>query len=159
MDIAYVKNGYIYHTKYDTEDRIPSGSIQRAGDNVLAVVKHLGNSDVLTHTQESNKGSIVFFDLLGLCLIYYPEWLGILINIIVILVSVSITANKVRNSFQYGVSSKDYLRQLGYTFLTQVMGCVASFAVVTFIALLLDASGRDSFLFRYTVFQKSRNEI
>ena len=65
MDIAYVKNGYIYHTKYDTEDRIPSGSIQRAGDNVLAVVKYLGNSDVLAHTEDSNRGSIVFFDLLG----------------------------------------------------------------------------------------------
>ena len=37
LDIAYVKNGYIYHTKYDTEDRIPSGSIQRAGDNVLGM--------------------------------------------------------------------------------------------------------------------------
>lgn len=142
LDIAYVKNGYIYHTKYDTEDRIPSGSIQRAGDNVLAVVKYLGNSDVLTHTEASNKGSIVFFDLLGLCLIYYPEWLGILINIAVVVVSVGITANKARNSFQYGVTTGIYLRQLGYTFLIQIMGCVASFAVVTFIALLLDATGR-----------------
>lgn len=141
LDIAYVKNGYIYHTKYDTEDRIPSGSIQRAGDNVLAVVKHLGDSDVLTHTEASNKGSIVFFDLLGFCLIYYPEWLGILINVIVVIVSVGITANKAINSFQYGVTTKNYLRQLGYTLLIQIMGCVASFAVVTFIALLLDATG------------------
>lgn len=142
LDIAYVKNGYIYHTKYDTEDRIPSGSIQRAGDNVLAVVKYLADSDILTHTEAHNKGSIVFFDLLGLCLIYYPEWLGILINILVITASVAITVNKGLNSFQYGVTTKTYFRQLGYTLLTQIMGCVASFAVVTFIALIMDATGR-----------------
>ena len=46
LDIAYMKNGYVYHTKYDTEAAIPPGSIQRAGDNVLAVVKHLLNSEV-----------------------------------------------------------------------------------------------------------------
>ena len=142
LDIAYVKNGYIYHTKYDTEDRIPSGSIQRAGDNVLAVVKHLADSEVLTHTDASNRGAIVFFDLLGLCLIYYPEWLGALINLLVVVGSVAITTNKALNSFQYGVTSKTYLKQLGYALLTQIMGCVASFAVVTFIALLLDASGK-----------------
>ena len=39
LDIAYMKNGYVYHTKYDTEDRIPRGSIQRAGDNLLAVIQ------------------------------------------------------------------------------------------------------------------------
>ena len=39
LDIAYVKNGYIYHTKYDTEDRIPSGSIQRAGDNLFREIQ------------------------------------------------------------------------------------------------------------------------
>jgi hypothetical protein len=31
LDIAYMKNGYVYHTGYDTEERIPPGSIQRAG--------------------------------------------------------------------------------------------------------------------------------
>ncbi len=142
LDIAYVKNGYVYHTQYDTEDRIPLGSLQRAGDNVLAVIKYLVSSDVLTHTETHNKGAIVFFDVLGLCLVYYPEWLGIGINVVVVLVSISITVSKAMNSFQYGVTSKVYLKQLGYTFLIQIMGCVASFAVVTFIALLLDATGK-----------------
>ena len=31
LDIAYMKNGYVYHTVYDTEENIPAGSIQRAG--------------------------------------------------------------------------------------------------------------------------------
>ena len=143
LDIAYIKNGYIYHTKYDTEDRIPSGSIQRAGDNVLAVVKYLGNSEILAHTQDRDidKGSIVFFDLLGLYLIRYPEWLGILLNVAVIIGSVSLTLNKARYSFQYGVTTGNFAKQLGYTFLVQIIGCVASFASVTFIALTLDASG------------------
>ena len=141
LDIAYIKNGYIYHTKYDTEDRIPSGSIQRAGDNVLAVVKHLANSEILAHTQESDKGSIVFFDLLGLCLIYYPETLGIFINITVIVISVGLTLQKAKYSFQYGVTPGVFLRQLGVTLLWQITGCVASFAVVTFVAVFLDASG------------------
>jgi hypothetical protein len=34
LDIAYVKNGYVYHTEYDTEERIPPGSIQRAGETL-----------------------------------------------------------------------------------------------------------------------------
>ena len=163
LDIAYVKNGYIYRkyrfleikqgyvrltplivsdTKYDTEDRIPSGSIQRAGDNVLAVIKYLGQSDILGHTEDGNTGSVVFFDLLGLCLIYYPEWLGIILNFAVVSVSIGCTINKARNSFQYGVTSKMYLSQLGFTFLIQLMGCVASYFVVTLIAFFLDTVGK-----------------
>lgn len=142
LDIAYVKNGYVYHTKYDTEDRIPPGSIQRAGDNVLAVVRHLAQSDVLTHTELNNQGAVVFFDLLGLCLVHYPEWIGILINFVVIALSIGMTVIKARKSFQCGVTTGVYVRQLGYTFLIQLTGCVASFVVVTFIAVLMDATGR-----------------
>ncbi|CAB1318161.1 unnamed protein product [Coregonus sp. 'balchen'] len=32
IDLAFIENGFIYHTKYDSPDRIPTDSIQRAGD-------------------------------------------------------------------------------------------------------------------------------
>ena len=107
----------------------------------MAVVKYLGHSNILAHTEESNKGSVVFFDLLGLCLVYYPEWIGIILNIAVVSISIGSTVNKAKNSFQYGVTSKMYLSQLGFTFLIQLMGCVASYMVVTVIAFFLDTVG------------------
>merc|ERR1719495_1072668 len=121
LDIAYMKNGYVYHTRFDTEDRIPRGSIQRAGDNLLAVIRHVvHDSDVLSHTDFHDTGSIVFFDALGLFMIHYPEWVGIIINLAVVAISLYTTYTKTRSSFQYGVSSGVYIQQLGYSFLIQV---------------------------------------
>lgn len=31
LDFAYVKNGYVYHTKYDVPEAITVGAIQQAG--------------------------------------------------------------------------------------------------------------------------------
>jgi len=31
IDIAYIANGYVYHTKYDSPAMIPLGCIQRGG--------------------------------------------------------------------------------------------------------------------------------
>uniref|UniRef100_A0A4W5L5F9 Peptidase M28 domain-containing protein n=1 Tax=Hucho hucho TaxID=62062 RepID=A0A4W5L5F9_9TELE len=31
IDLAFIENGFLYHTKYDTSDRILTDSIQRAG--------------------------------------------------------------------------------------------------------------------------------
>jgi len=142
LDIAYMKNGYVYHTKYDTEDRIPAGSVQRAGDNLLAVVKHIAQSEVLADTQSHAQGGVVFFDFLGFFVIHYSEWIGILINLLVVAISVSITISKIQHSYNYGVSREVYLRQLGYTFMAQMCGCVLSFMVVTLLSVFMDAFGR-----------------
>ena len=75
---------------------------------------------MLADTASQSTGSVVFFDFLGLCMIHYPEWVGIVANIVVVVVSVYITVDKVQNSYKYGVSPGVYLRQLGYTFLVQV---------------------------------------
>lgn len=60
MDFAHVFNGYRYHTKYDHIDYLPSNVLQRTGDNVLALVKRIANSDELTNTEVTER-HIFFF--------------------------------------------------------------------------------------------------
>ena len=91
----------------------------------------------------------MFFDFLGLYLIHYSEALGVLLNLATVAVSLWLTADKVIHSYNYGVSKTVYLRQLGYTAVMQVCGCVASFVCVTFISTLMDAFGRPMSWYRY----------
>ena len=84
---------------------------------------------------------MVFFDLLGVYLICYPEWLALLLNLSVLAASIYTTYSKITRAHQFGVTTNVYLQQFLYTFLTQVAGCVMSFVTVTFIAALLDAMG------------------
>ena len=81
LDIAFVKNGFVYHTDADTPDRIPDGSIQRSGENVFAViVKLTTTSDSKLGIGANNDSPPVFFDIFGLIVISYPQWIGSLIN-------------------------------------------------------------------------------
>ncbi|XP_036347552.1 endoplasmic reticulum metallopeptidase 1-like, partial [Rhagoletis pomonella] len=47
LDIAHFKNGYVYHTKFDRIDVIPRGTLQRTGDNILALARAFSNSTEL----------------------------------------------------------------------------------------------------------------
>ena len=58
---------------------------------------------VLAHTETSSHGSVVFFDLLGVVLIYYPEWFSVVWNLAIVAVSYAITFRKIKNSFNYGM--------------------------------------------------------
>uniref|UniRef100_A0A6Q2ZI24 Endoplasmic reticulum metallopeptidase 1 n=1 Tax=Esox lucius TaxID=8010 RepID=A0A6Q2ZI24_ESOLU len=80
IDLAFIENGFIYHTKYDTPDRILTDSIQRAGDNILAVLKHLAMSVELADSSQYRHGNMVFFDLLGMVVVAYPAHVGTIIN-------------------------------------------------------------------------------
>jgi len=38
LDIAYINNGYVYHTQFDRPEMIPPGCIQMAGEFLAVVV-------------------------------------------------------------------------------------------------------------------------
>lgn len=50
VDFAHASNGYVYHTKYDHIDLIKLGTYQHSGDNLLAMLRDLGNSDEIADT-------------------------------------------------------------------------------------------------------------
>ena len=73
IDIAYASNGYVYHTSHDTASIIPDGSMQRGGENFLAIILALSNSPYLIHKEEYKQGKVVFFDLFGWYMVIFPQ--------------------------------------------------------------------------------------
>lgn len=88
LDIAYIKNGWVYHTKWDKVSEIPSGSLQHMGSNALAMVEYLGNKDF--SKDPSSAKEMVFFDVVGGFMISYSKTVGIVINVLVALISIGI---------------------------------------------------------------------
>ncbi|KIH61183.1 peptidase, M28 family [Ancylostoma duodenale] len=68
LDLAFVQNGYWWHTEFDEARRITLGSLQRAGDNVYATLLYLLQSPYLDNPAEFGDQKNVFFDFLGLIL-------------------------------------------------------------------------------------------
>ena len=80
MDLAYITNGYVYHTIHDNSNAIPPGCMQRTGENVLAALRGLVCTDEIVKPSYSRHGKIVFTDVLGLFAILYPQRLGNILN-------------------------------------------------------------------------------
>ncbi|KFD58285.1 hypothetical protein M513_01048 [Trichuris suis] len=81
IDIAFVKNGYVYHNEFDRPEYITAGCIQRAGENVLAIVNAIMQSDCMrSHCAEDDKYG-VFFDMLGLFTVSYSLRISRMVNL------------------------------------------------------------------------------
>ncbi|XP_069889349.1 endoplasmic reticulum metallopeptidase 1 isoform X2 [Dipodomys merriami] len=139
IDLAFIENGYIYHTKYDTADRILTDSIQRAGDNILAVLKYLATSDMLASSSEYRHGNMVFFDVLGLFVIAYPSRIGTIINYMVVMAVVLYLGKKLLQpkykNFNY---TKDFLCGLAIT----LISWFTSLVMVLIVAVLVSLTGQ-----------------
>lgn len=60
FDFAYSTNGYRYHTEHDSMDAISIGSLQHTGENILELIKVLGNADEMTETDVRNFYILIF---------------------------------------------------------------------------------------------------
>ncbi|KAF7664643.1 hypothetical protein LDENG_00170900 [Lucifuga dentata] len=133
IDLAFIENGFIYHTKYDTADRILTDSIQRAGDNILAVLKYLVTSEKLADSSEYRHGNMVFFDLLGVVVVAYPARVGTILNYMVAAAAFLYLAKKASLP---GNGGGRYVRRLA---------C----ATVLIVALLVTLLGRSMFWYNH----------
>ncbi|KAH8400959.1 hypothetical protein KR009_002178, partial [Drosophila setifemur] len=143
LDIAQAKNGYTYHTIFDTYASVPGRSIQNTGDNVLSLVRAYSNASELQDL-ESNEGHAVFFDYLGLFFIYYTETTGIILNCVIgvfslVLVGVSVW----RMSRQ---SDEVSLKQISIWFVIilglHVVGFLLCICLPLLMAVMFDAGDR-----------------
>ncbi|XP_040097804.1 endoplasmic reticulum metallopeptidase 1-like [Oryx dammah] len=137
IDLAFIENGYIYHTKYDTADRILTDSIQRAGDNILAVLKYLATSDMLASSSKYQHGNMVFFDVLGLFVIAYPSRVGSIINYMVVMAVVLYLGRKLLHpKYKTAAYTKDFFCGLGVTLISWFTSLVTVLIIAVFISLI-----------------------
>lgn len=86
LDMAFIKNGYRYHTKYDQYSCIPLGSYQHVGDNTLYLVNSLANAPEL-YESVPTEGKALYYDFLGLFMISYTNFVGRIINFVTVVIS------------------------------------------------------------------------
>ncbi|GCB71991.1 endoplasmic reticulum metallopeptidase 1 [Scyliorhinus torazame] len=136
IDLAFIENGYIYHTKYDTADRIPLDSIKRAGDNILAVLQYLATSEELADSTQYRHGTMIFFDVLGLFVVAYPQRIGAIINYLVAVAAVVYLGKKFSISINRGSHyRRDLLYGIGVTIICWFIIFVTTLIVAVFVSL------------------------
>lgn len=146
IDLAFIENGFIYHTKYDTADRILTDSIQRAGDNILAVLRYLVTSEKLADSSEYRHGNMVFFDLLGVVVVAYPARVGTILNYIVAAVTFFYLAKKASLP---GNSGGRYVRDLACATGVALLSWFITLLSVLIVALLVTLLGRSMFWYNH----------
>ncbi|GLV43360.1 uncharacterized protein CBL_03903 [Carabus blaptoides fortunei] len=137
LDFAFARNGYVYHTKHDSFEKIDLGSYQHVGDNLLAVVKALASSaDLPTATLDSKEKSVYFDILFGLHIFMYSEQTAIVINTITIIISVLMFIKLLYDLRQS--SLLEVIVNIFFSGIGQMVSIVLSFFVVILIAFILD---------------------
>ncbi|XP_062984619.1 endoplasmic reticulum metallopeptidase 1 [Elgaria multicarinata webbii] len=145
IDLAFIENGYIYHTKYDTADRILTDSIQRAGDNILGIIKYLAKSDKLAKSHEYRHGNVVFFDVFGMFVLAYPARVGAIMNYVITALAVLYLGKKILQPRRRAIT---YLKELAIAFGFTVLSWVATLVGILIVAVFISLIGRS--LFWYT---------
>ncbi|KAL1505193.1 hypothetical protein ABEB36_004814 [Hypothenemus hampei] len=139
LDMAFFKNNYRYHTKFDHYSFIPLGSYQHVGDNVLYLVQELSNAPELV-SPEPSQGKAVYFDFLGLFMISYTNFTGCIINVLTVALSLVVFLYSIF-SFKLGFT-KSILKYLGFITLSILASWILCFLFAFIFATITDLLGK-----------------
>ncbi|XP_046389078.1 endoplasmic reticulum metallopeptidase 1-like [Ischnura elegans] len=148
LDFAWSSNGYVYHTSLDAAAAVPAGTLQRTGDNILALVRHLTSSPELAHSKKDNHarskaGQPVYFDILGIGVVRWPMVAGDAISFASIAGAIiSVVSFGLVRSRDQGLAFRVSIRELGLCILVQLGSCLLSLVAATLISTSLSLLGR-----------------
>ncbi|KAK7484073.1 hypothetical protein BaRGS_00024685 [Batillaria attramentaria] len=148
LDIAHIRNGYVYHTRNDLPEFVEPGCLQRAGENLLALLQGLVSSPLLTNPGDYRHGSLVFFDFIGMFVVAYPKRLAVVLNWIAIAaVFTAVVLKRLRNpqKAERGQKLVHLVNAIGAVIVT--WGVLLLTAVA--MALMMTWIGRDMSYFTY----------
>ncbi|XP_024388357.1 uncharacterized protein [Physcomitrium patens] len=86
LDIIFVLEGYVYHTGYDTADRISRESLQARGENLIALLQgfttapELKNASVRAAHPDLVEKRPIFFDFYGMFMISYSQTVALALH-------------------------------------------------------------------------------
>ncbi|XP_043797337.1 endoplasmic reticulum metallopeptidase 1-like isoform X2 [Apis laboriosa] len=142
LDFAWATNGYVYHTKFDNIHQIPLGSLQRTGDNILALLQGIILDNYLSEIPfQDHTGNPVFFDFLGTFVIRWPQYMACTINIISIIVSIYSIYLNIQNA-RRDTKKSIYLKHLLLCTGAIIVSWLVSILSCTLIALILTKLGK-----------------
>lgn len=141
LDFAWSSNGYVYHTRLDNAAQIPLGTLQRTGDNILALAFRLASAPQMYNTSMHRSGNLVYFDVLGAFIVHSSEPIAHLFNLIIVLLSLTVLFWEMNDAKTRGIPNKIYLNQLlicAVTTISSWLLSVASSAVIAFVLTSLN---------------------
>lgn len=138
IDMAFVKDGYRYHTKYDRFDNIPLGSYQHVGDNVMSLVKNMANNPELGN-ENAESGKVVFFDLFGGYFVSYNTSTAVILNLSIFVLSLLVFLLSLRR-FNLGITVNTVL-YFNQIFAVTLFGWLLSFLTIILLAYVIDLLG------------------
>lgn len=132
LDFAWSANGYVYHTKFDSIQHVPLGSLQRTGDNILALAKGMAQGHQLSNVEDYRAGNLVFFDFLGAFVIRWPMAMADVINVVSVLVSLYCV-------FQNAKAAGKYEGVVFGIYATKICSCIGAILLSWLFSLLFAA--------------------
>ena len=143
LDFAFNQYGYLYHTKYDTYDKIPIESIQQTGQNILHLTHTLANATELFDMESFFGGKAVFFDVLNWFMITYSDIVASIIHSFMLILAVSLIFISLALIAQNtGVRYKMVAFEFLISLIILIVCIVAGAGLSILVSVILDAVGR-----------------
>jgi len=102
INFAYVGDGTQYHTPLDRFANVDAGSVQRRGDQALAMVRAFGAAD-LANLNEPAPGGAVWFDVFTAFVVWWPAgWTAWITAVALVLVLVGLVRGARRGRLTIG---------------------------------------------------------